>query len=82
MWAQTFIYYLLLQSKDKGNEDDCPVTGRKQMNQTDLTELFTYRNLELIQHTATQQTILVDFWSTELEYGHSCLISVFKERQT
>lgn len=28
MWVQTFIYYLLLQSKDKENEDDYPVTGR------------------------------------------------------
>lgn len=28
MWAQTFIYYLLLQKKDKGNEDDYPVTGK------------------------------------------------------
>lgn len=28
MWAQTFIYYLLLQRKDKGNEDDYPVTGK------------------------------------------------------
>lgn len=26
--TQTFIYYLLLQSKDKGNEDDYPVTGK------------------------------------------------------
>lgn len=28
VWVQTFIYYLLLQSKDKENEDDYPVTGK------------------------------------------------------
>lgn len=44
MSEQTFIYYLPLQSKDKGNEDDCSVTGEKLMNQPDLTELFTYCN--------------------------------------
>lgn len=53
MWAQTFIYYLLLQSKDKENEDDCPVTRKKQMKQTNVTELFTHGGLGLTGHTGT-----------------------------
>lgn len=54
VWAQTFIYYLLLRSKDKGNEDDCPVTAWKQMNQTDLTELFTCCSSSFTGHTGNQ----------------------------
>lgn len=29
------------------------LSQKKQMNQTDLTELFTHRSLALLQHTAT-----------------------------
>lgn len=35
MWAQTFIYYLLLQSKDKGNEDDYTLSEEKKTDEPD-----------------------------------------------
>lgn len=46
MWAQAFIYYPLLWSKDKGNEDDYPVTGKKQMN-CSLTATWALHNTQL-----------------------------------
>lgn len=74
VWAQTFIYYLLLRSKDKGNEDDCPVTARKQMNRTDLTELFTCCGPGFIWHAENQHTSTSTFIvrGTNMQTLHFC----------
>lgn len=51
MWAQTFIYYLLLQSKDIGNEDDYPVTGKNRWTRQ------TWLNCSLTATCASYNTL-------------------------
>lgn len=64
MWAQTFIYYLLLQSKDKGNEDDCPVTEKT--DEPDKPDWTVH--LPQPGPDTTHWNVSYIFWSIVLEY--------------
>lgn len=74
MWAQTFIYYLLLWSKDKGNEDDYPVTRKNRWTRQ------SWLNCSLTATWALHNTLppnfhfFMYFWSTAIlqEYVQSC----------